>query len=74
MCFDHLIAALSEGRVLFDVEHPNEARYPRQRILCVDINGYAYICPYVVERDGTRFPKTLFPSRKHTKRFIAEKP
>nr|VFK49365.1 MAG: hypothetical protein BECKTC1821D_GA0114238_10762 [Candidatus Kentron sp. TC] len=43
--FEDVINALSEGRVLFDVEHPNGARYPDQRILCVDINGYAYICP-----------------------------
>lgn len=73
VCFEYVITALSMDRVLFDVKHPNEERYPGQRILCVDINGYAYICPYIVDKDGAKFLKTLFPSRKHTKQFLTEK-
>lgn len=35
----------------------------------IEINNYAYVVPYV-EKEGKIFLKTIFPSRKYTKRYL----
>ncbi|WP_257645885.1 hypothetical protein [Ottowia beijingensis] len=63
----------SRIRGLLDiVAHPNAERYPRQRIMVVVIDDYAYLVPYVEEEDHL-FLKTIIPSRKATRDFIAAK-
>jgi len=44
--------------------HPNQERYPGQIIYVVDIEQYLYLVPFVTAADGTRFLKTIIPSRK----------
>ena len=44
-------------------------KYPDQKILIVDIEGYAYLVPCVVT-DEEYFMKTIIPSRKATKRYL----
>ena len=61
--------AIEEGRILDDL--PNPAR-PNQRIFVLDINGYAYVVPYVADEKRI-FLKTVFPSRKHTARYLRTK-
>ena len=46
----------------------NPAR-PHQNILLYELNGYIWIVPYV-ERGDEIFLKTLYPSRKFTKKWI----
>jgi hypothetical protein len=58
--------AIEEGRVLDDLPNPVRAG---QRILILDIDDYAYVVPYVTEGD-TVFLKTMFPSRKHTAKYL----
>lgn len=49
------------------LEHENKAKYPNQLIYEIDVGGYVHVVPVV--RDGdTLFMKTIFPSRKATKR------
>lgn len=67
--FEDVQIAIEEGRVLDDFEHPNKKRYPNQRILVVEIENYAYYVPYVEEEDKT-FLKTIFPSRRATKKYL----
>jgi hypothetical protein len=55
--------------LLDDIEHPNEAKYPNQRVLVVEVDGYAYLVPYV-ESDDEIFLKTVIPSRKATKQYL----
>jgi len=50
-------------------EHPNQERYPGQRISVVVIEGYAYLVPFV-ENEVEIFLKTIIPSRKATKQYI----
>lgn len=57
------ITAIEEQGVLLDFPHPNIEKYPRQRILVVNIDGYAYCVPYE-SKGGTLFLKTVYPSRK----------
>ena len=50
------------------VDHPNQHRYPGQLIyIIVEIDEYLYLVPFVTEPDGTRFLKTVIPSRKATR-------
>ena len=46
-----------------EVQHPNQARYPNQKVLVVELNDYTYCVPYVLEGD-TWFLKTIYPSRR----------
>ncbi len=60
-----------EDRGLLDeLEHPNKSRYPRQRLFVVRVRGYAYLVPFV-ETDDDLFLKTIIPSRKATRDYIA---
>ena len=58
--------AIEEGRILDDLPNPIRAG---QRILVLEIDDYAYVVPYVTE-DDTIFLKTMFPSRKHTAKYL----
>ena len=46
------------------MDHPNQGRYPGQMIYVVEIDDHLYLVPFVVEPGGTRFLKTIIPSRK----------
>jgi hypothetical protein len=41
------LQAISEGRILDIVEHPNPDKYPSQRIFIIEINQYIYLVPFV---------------------------
>jgi hypothetical protein len=61
--FPMIIEAISEKGILLNFNHPNPAKYPNQRILVVDLEGYAYCVPYVLDGE-TWFLKTIYPSRQ----------
>lgn len=67
--FEDVQTAIEAGRVLDEIAHPNKKRYPNQRILIVEIEDYAYYVPYV-EDEEKYFLKTIFPSRKATKKYL----
>ena len=72
VCFEDVQTAFEEGRLLDDLEHPNKKRYPNQRILVVEIENYAFYVPYVAGEEKV-FLKTIFPSRKATKKYLHRK-
>ena len=72
LSFEQITVAVESGGLLDIVAHPNAERYPRQRIMVVSIDDYAYLVPYVEEEDHL-FLKTIIPSRKATRDFIAAK-
>lgn len=61
--FYKVIEVIAEKGVLLNFENPNKEKYPDQKIMVVDIDGYAYCVPYVVDGD-TWFLKTIYPNRK----------
>jgi uncharacterized DUF497 family protein len=67
--FEQIVLAIEDSDVLDVLRHPNERRYPSQRILVVAVEGYAYLVPYVEEPDGY-FLKTVIPSRKATRAYL----
>lgn len=69
--FEEIVFHLEIDGAIDNYEHPNQTRYPGQRILVVFVESYAYLVPYV-EHDVEVFLKTIIPSRKATKEYIGE--
>lgn len=67
--FEDAIFFLMNDGLLDDIEHPDPKRYPNQRIFIVNIDGYAYLVPYV-ETNECIFLKTVIPSRKATRNYL----
>ncbi len=63
--FEEVAFLIESGHILGIEENPGK---PNQKIYVLDINNYAFIVPFV-ERENDIFLKTIFPSRKYTKRF-----
>lgn len=51
--------------------HPNQKDYPHQQIMIIAHNDYIYYIPFVIQDDGSYFLKTIIPSRKYTKQYLA---
>ena len=67
--FEEVVLHIDQGHLLDIMEHPNQRRYPGQRIFVVDIGGYAYLVPFV-ESESEIFLKTVIPSRKATETYL----
>lgn len=63
--FEQVIYHLSHGNVWKIADHPNQDKYPNQKIYFVIMEGYVYLVPHVVKSNYI-FLKTVFPSRKAT--------
>ena len=70
--FENNVFALQSGCLLDDVEHPNNNKYPHQRMFIVEIDDYVYLVPYI-ENDEEIFLKTIVPSRKATKQYLGKR-
>ncbi len=70
--FEEIVVAINGGGILDVLPHPQQKRYPNQRIFVIQINHYAYLVPFV-EDDEKIFLKTMYPSRKATKNYIFNK-
>ena len=71
MSFEEITVAVEAGGLLEIVPHQNPAKYPRQKIMVVEVAGYAFLVPFIEEEDHY-FLKTIIPSRKATRDFIAK--
>ena len=72
VCFEQVVLLMERGEVLDTIEHPNQERYPGQKIAVVMIDTYAYLVPYV-ENNEEIFLKTIIPSRKTTNKYARAK-
>ena len=70
--FEQIIFHLGQGDLWGTSDHPNQDRYPGQKLYFVIVAEYIYIVPHVVE-EGYIFLKTIIPSRKATQDFLKEK-
>ncbi len=68
--FEAVLVSITQGNILDDSIHPNQEKYPNQRLLIVKIKNYAYLVPYV-ETNTEIFLKTIIPSRKATKQYLS---
>ena len=69
--FEIVVVAIGAGGLLDILTHPNQDKYPRQRILVVAADNYAYLVPFVEDEDCF-FLKTIIPSRKATRDYLRE--
>ena len=67
--FENMVVAIESGGLLDILAHPNQSKYPRQRVLVVAHDSYAYLVPFV-EEDDYFFLKTIIPSRKATRDYL----
>lgn len=70
--FEDVVFHIERGDVLDLLDHPNQVRYPGQRLWVVEVDDYAYLVPFV-ESENEVFLKSVIPSRKATKRYLGEK-
>lgn len=66
--FEEIVLNIRLGNEVDLFEHPNQERYPGQKISVVLIEGYAYLVPFL-ENEEEIFLKTIIPSRKATKQY-----
>ena len=67
--FENIVVAVESGGLLDILAHPNQAKYPKQRVLVVACDNYAYLVPFVEEADYF-FLKTVIPSRKAMREYL----
>ena len=72
ICFEDIVFNIAKGDILDDYQHPNQQRYPDQRIMIISINNYAYLVSYI-ENEDEIFLKTIIPSRNATEKYIGGK-
>ena len=73
LCFEAVVVAIEAGDLLDVQEHPNQQRYPGQRILVVQLNDTIHLVP-LIETEEHLFLKTIIPSRKANRLYTASAP
>lgn len=67
--FEMVVAYIQKGFILDRVMHPNQGKYPNQKMYIIEMDEYVYIVPYVEDNEKI-FLKTIIPSRKLTKKYL----
>jgi hypothetical protein len=70
--FEDIQAAIEEGKILADIDHPIRSKYPNQKVFIIEFDEYAFVVPYV-EDDTKIFLKTIYPSRRMTKKYLGKR-
>ncbi|MCL4390272.1 MAG: BrnT family toxin [Patescibacteria group bacterium] len=69
---EEIINAIESNGLLDEIENPHKEKYKSQKMYVVEIDNYIYLVPFV-EYEEKIFLKTIFPSRKATKKYLIEK-
>ena len=69
--FEEVVFHIESGDEVDLFDHPNQARYPNQKVSVVKIEGYVYFVPFV-ESETEIFLKTIIPSRKATSKYAGD--
>lgn len=67
--FEEVVFYIVNDYILDVVPHPNQRKYPHQRMFIINIDDYAYLVPFVETKEVV-FLKTIIPSRKATKKYL----
>lgn len=71
--FEDVVFHIEAGDAMDIFEHPNQAKYPGQKVIVVRVEDYVYLVPFV-ESDEEVFLKTIIPSRGATKKYLGGLP
>ena len=69
--FEQIIFHLLQGDVWKISDHPDQRKYPGQKIYFVIVEGYIYLVPHIIEKEYI-FLKTIIPNRKATNDYQKE--
>lgn len=69
--FEEVVQAIKDGKLIETKTHPNQLKYPGQKIFLVEIDNYIYTIPFV-EDSQVVFMKTIYPDRILTKKYLGE--
>ncbi|MCX6579716.1 MAG: toxin [Candidatus Aminicenantes bacterium] len=69
--FEEILEDIKNGQIIARTEHPDQLKYPRQKIFIINHNNYCYVVPFI-EDTGDYFLKTIIPSRKATKKYLKD--
>jgi|JI6StandDraft_1071083.scaffolds.fasta_scaffold300514_1 hypothetical protein len=67
--FEEVILAINEGHLIEVIEHPNQDKYAGQKIYVIDMDDYICLVPFVRKNEACVFLKTIFRSRKMTRKY-----
>lgn len=70
--FEEIVNAIENNDLLDEINNPNKEKYSSQKMYVVEIDSYVYLVPFI-ENDEKIFLKTIFPSRKATKKYLIER-
>lgn len=70
--FEELVNAAIEDGLLDIIDHPNKEKFSNQQVFVIEFDNYIYLIPFV-EDEEKYFLKTLYPSRKMTKKYLTER-
>jgi uncharacterized DUF497 family protein len=66
--FEDIVFHMYAGDIIDTFDHPNQEKYPGQKIHAIAVEDYVYLVPFVESEDEV-FLKTIIPSRKATKQY-----
>lgn len=66
--FERIVFEIANGQELTVLEHPNQEKYPGQKISMVQVDDYVFAVPFI-ETEAEIFLKTIIPSRKATRQY-----
>ena len=66
--FERIVFEIASGNELAVLEHPNQEKYPGQKISMVQVDEYVFAVPFI-ETATEIFLKTIIPSRKATRQY-----
>ncbi len=70
--FLNVIDAITCGAFHVILIHPNRVKYRNQSVLAIQIDNYMYVVPFVLDNKRHKiFLKTVYPSRKLTKKYLS---
>lgn len=70
--FEEVESAIEDGKILTVIKNPNQIKYPNQNVYVLHINNYVYLVPFVEQSETEVFLKTIIPSRKALKKYLAK--
>lgn len=67
--FEDVVFYIQKGHLLATLTHPNQEKYPNQKLFVINIENYAYLVLFI-EDETHIFLKTIIPSRKATEQYL----
>ena len=66
--FEEVVFHIGNNDLIDVIEHPNQEKYPNQKIFVVSIKDYIHYVPFI-DNETQYFLKTIIPSRKLNKKY-----